>query len=756
MKLSEKPASRRVEEWQKDAWRLYKEVGEVQHAIDYVANHLSKIRLFGAHVPPDPRDAPLSDASPIAQAAVNALKTSGGSYSAILREIAINLFVPGECFLVGQGSDNEVESWEVRSTDELSISDNLFLIRDYPGGPRREYTDKDIVVINIMLSDPQWGGLPISPLRGVLASGEEIQRIERVIRAAARSRSAGPGLLLMPEEASFGSLQPTQENSETPQDPFMTALIDAMVTPIQDEGSASAVVPMLVRAPGDVLDKIRKVSLAIDIDTELIKLDRALTRLAQGLPLPPEIVTGKAGLNHWTGFGVDEAVIHAYVEPLASPIVDALTSEYYLPYLAANGQSDTSSSMLWYDVTPLIARPNRSADADFGLDHNAISDKAWRRIKGLTEEDAPTALEKITRLILQRGSFDPIFTSVILKELGLLDERAPAPINVINQPPSPGPAPALPAPKTGTPAKNRPTKGGAPAPRGPGATASVIIMPAELIDADDIAGQLTALDRDLRIRLQALADAAVTRAMEKACSTILSKLRNHSRLGPVLRDTPKLQAAIRVGRPALEAEGIHLSDLLNGAFDTIFQSFVVQTQRTYVKASRVTGVSITVPKGSIKEAAGDLAVALVEFASRGLTEVTAREAALGELDDTTLAPPQIVREALRRAGGGGPQLLPSQASPPTAIATGPIVLSAMLNAGWSIEGWEWDYTGSVRTRDYEPHQSLDGMRFGAFTDPVLANHGSWPPVAFHYPGDHEGCSCSLRPVLVAPAPEGST
>lgn len=759
VRLSEKPKSRKTAEWQADAWMSYENVGEIQHAIDYIANHISKVRLFGALVPTDPRDPPKADPEPTADAAITSLHTEGGEYSAILRELTVNLQVAGECYLVGrQARDGQAEFWEIRSTDELTITDNRYLIRDYPSGPREEFTDAQLVVIHIMYPHPRWGGLPISPIRGILASADEIQRIERVIRAAAKSRSAGPGLLLMPDEASFGNADPTTESSgdgEALGDPFMRTLMDAMITPIQEEGSASAVVPLLVRAPSDVLDNIRKVSLAIDIDTELIKLDRALTRLAQGLPLPPEVVTGKSGLSHWSAWQVAEETITAYIEPIIAPIVNALTVEYYRPFLIASGisESEARTRMLWYDVTVLVTRPNRSADADFGLKSIAISDDTWRRIKGFTEADAPDPLEKLARLLLQRGSFDPTVTAVLLQVLGIVPRGVQA--LPIQQPPTQGPPQSPNTPEDrNPPPMNRPRDDSPPT---AASSAPLVFLPPAIPDAEQISIGLAELDRELRIRLQTAAEASMTRGLERASSIIHAKFRRASRYSTLLREIPKLEAASRIGRPALEAEGIIPASLFDGAFDSLRAWFIDWVTRTYTKAARLLSFQnlILVPTDLIASSADDLVTALTQFAVGQLFDSSHATELFGEGDDSTSIPHGLIRHALYRAGGGT-DLLPSDASPPTAIAAGSIILHTIHDAGGTIDGWEWCYLTSVRTRDFEPHAILNGVRFSTFSDRALANTGTWPPVTNYYPGDHQSCFCAVRPLLSLPVVEAAS
>lgn len=727
--LKKPPPQRKTEHWQRDCWDGHDNVGEVMHGVDFLSNAMSKIRLFGAMVPEDDREAPAPDPSDAPKRAIAALKTDSAPYGAILRASGANMFVAGECYLVG---DLSKDTWDVRSTDELEITEKEYLIRDYPGAPKVPYKNEDLTVIHMMFRHPRWSGLPISPLRGVLASITEIRRIEQVIRNAARSRSAGPGLLLMPEEATFPGMDTATDPDDPTADPFIEKLMEAMMTPIADEDDPSAVVPMLVRAPGDVLEKIRKVDLSIDINEELLKLERALTRLAQGLPLPPEVVLGKAGLSHWTAASVDEATVTAYIDPFTTPIIDVLTSQYYRPFLIADGMSEEEANrrMLWYDVSQLITRPNRSADADFGLDHMAISDAAWRRIKGFNDDDAPDADERLIRLLLQRASFDPVLSAILMERIGITP-KGTTPTQTIAQPPTPKPAAAPPETDDGnTPDPRRPTKGV----RSPNPSSVVIAFPTQSQTAP-IGLRLATIDRELRIKANTAADAAVTRSLERANATVISKLNKKNQFSTIVKTCPKLEAASRVGKAALEIEGIYAVDLLSNHFETFIENFGKWCVKAQVQAAKA--LSITPPDStqSITAAQTYLAEALVKSTADKLFNPTE---STDPLDTTpSIIPPIIIRTALHIAGGGQQYT----SGPLTGIATGPLLLQS---SPLSIECYEWCNNQSM---PLEPHNHLNGIRFESWSDPILENSAMFPAPAHFYPGDHDQCSCDVIPVL---------
>jgi len=629
--------------------------------------------------------------------------------------------------------------------------------------------------------------LATSPMRGILASAEEIERIERAIRAAAKSRAAGPGLLLLPDEMSFGSVDPTRHASaeNADDDPFQAEMIEAMTTAVRDEGSAAALVPILVRGPAEMLKEVRKLSLAIDIDEKLLTLDRAITRLAQGLNIPPEIITGKAELSHWVAWQVSEEVFSAHVEPLAVPIVDALTIGYYRIFLEASGMSTAEASrrMLWYDPTAIITRPNRSADADFGLEHIALSERGWRKAKNIPEEDAPTDLERLMRLVMQRGSFDPVFTSVLLKLLGLTDETI---TEVINQPPSPQPPRTEPAETLGPPPAVRPRRAGPPrqaatltaaAPEPdtsdsdrppepePTSTAATfarnfVIVASSSPDGSEMGLRLYDIDHDISTRLHAASSAALTRAMDRATSVIISKFRDDPQFGAVIAGMHDRRREIpsRIGIVAMQTNDLTTDDLLRDAFAPLHAQFIIWATRAYARAIRVLGLSsdespddLAVSQ-TVTEAADWLVSALSALAAARLFDPSPTPEPFGEIDDSSDVPFGIVREALARAGGAAPAgiYISTAGDPMGGIATGALLLGAFSRIGGGVEGWQWVYGETVRSREFPPHHDLDGVRFSSWTDDALSNRQTWPAVSHYVPGDHAGCYCAAAPVILPP------
>lgn len=435
--------------WQAEAWEYYDAIGEIKYAFNLVASVVSRIRIYPAIVTnmseaPKPLDRVESIDSNLAAAADRALARLDSAYggqAGLLRDAALNLSVAGECYLVqiperiGSGIP---ESWDIKSIDEIMV--------DPKGGfrvvGRREATVQNqrngagaialtgnAFVGRIWRSHPRFSDEADSSLRGLLDLCAELLLLNRTFRATARSR-LNAGALYLPDGLAVSSAMPAGDmpyGDETDVDPALLAeeaeddfeneLIDAMTTPIKDEDSASAVVPLIIRGPAELGDKIKQFKFERSFDPALAqRADRVLERILQGLDVPKDVVTGLANVKYSNALQIDETLYKTHIEPLMLLIADALTVVYLRPYLIANGYtpSEVANVVVWYDPSAIATRNDRAADADTGFEKGAISYDTWRRTHGFTDADAPSPDETVLRTILEKGMVSPELTEAVL------------------------------------------------------------------------------------------------------------------------------------------------------------------------------------------------------------------------------------------------------------------------------------------------------------------------------------------------------
>lgn len=378
----------RRQAWQEEAWDSFDAVGEVKQALNFMANALRKVRLFVAERPPDDPDGdPVPSDNGQANDALDRLRSGLGDHGEILAGFALNLNVAGECYLLGQKDADGQEEFTVRSTSEFSLENNKAVLLDPDDHSKKRRIDSDSFWARIWLQHPRFRDKADSPLHGVLSTCEQMLILERAIRVARRNRAIMRGILGLPSEGTMGPQDPTQEGDER-KDPFMKAFEEHITAAILDENSMAAASPVILRMAGEHLDKVKLHQFEDKIEGMLDEQKDNIQRLGQGLNIPPEVITGIADANHWTGWLVRDETWSAHFEPLTIQILTALTSAFLRP--AFDDPTEAAKYFIWYDPSRLIVRPERGKDADDAFDRGAINWDAYRKAKGFDDDDAPT------------------------------------------------------------------------------------------------------------------------------------------------------------------------------------------------------------------------------------------------------------------------------------------------------------------------------------------------------------------------------
>lgn len=446
----------RKQDWQRDAWDLYDTVTELRFGVSWIANACSRARLYVGQIDPDGSSEP----TPVdlsadeetgavdleAQQAVAVLDELGGGQlgqAEMLRRLAIHLNVPGESYLIGfdeaeaeterdaygQEAINVVVSdegesgrrWLVCSADELqSTGSGLKVVS--PDMPN-EYIDIDpeqSTILRIWRPHPRVGYNPDSPLLALRQPLRELVDLSAHITASAESRLAGAGVLFVPDELTTPNPEQSEGVNPLHPDAFTAALIEAMAAPLKNRDSASAVVPLVVRGPADKGKELKHISFSTKLDENVQELrESAIRRVATGMDMPPEVLTGLGDSNHWSAWQVEESAIKLHIEPLLGLICDSLTTNLLRPALKALGVQGWQKYAVWYDTGELTMRPNRAPEADTAFANQVISDAAYLRELGFSEEDSPDESERARRLMERVALTNANLAPYLLPRLGI-------------------------------------------------------------------------------------------------------------------------------------------------------------------------------------------------------------------------------------------------------------------------------------------------------------------------------------------------
>jgi hypothetical protein len=390
--------------WQSRAFAYYDLIPEIWYASQFYARALQALEIYVGKVDPDTGEIEKVDDERV-QEYVTRIQDPGGGRANLLGAFGRLQFIAGECYLLVTLDDDGEEVWEMLSTDELRpTGEGSFTRYKAPSlnaEELKEVTDDMwqpiegfCVAYRIWRRHPRYSALADAPMKAVLELCEELLLLTKAVRARALSRAAGAGMLLIPEEISLPADEAVGEE-DAEEDPFFADLETHLQAPLNDAGSASAVVPLIVRASGEYIDKIRHLSLAdpTKFYPETGLRTECIHRMALGLDLPPEVLLGTADANHWTSWQIDEQTWKAHLQPVAQMLVGDLTAAYLRQALKADGFVDYRDYVVAYDASAIINHPDRSKDAKDLYAEGVLNGEALRKANGFDETDAPDEAE---------------------------------------------------------------------------------------------------------------------------------------------------------------------------------------------------------------------------------------------------------------------------------------------------------------------------------------------------------------------------
>lgn len=425
--------------WQDEAWNLYDEVGELRFSANALASALSRARLYAAILGPEDEEprAVETEVNPLPDYVLG--KFGGGALerAELIRRLAVQLFVPGDCYIVGLPPDDATPSapsgpvtvegvppegrtsggdLDLSELDWYALSISEFKVRAgsvellLGTGEPVIYHEEDVVAIRVWRPHPRRFWEADSPVRANLPILRELVGLTRHVGASIDSRLAGAGLLLVSDSITVSAAQSAQpdDGGDGREDDFVDALIESMLTPIRDRDNAAAVVPLVATVPDDALDKVKHITFSTPFDGTALQLrEEAIRRLALGLDMPPEVLLGMGGTNHWSAWQIEESTVKTHLEPVLALICDAITTEFLRPALEAVGIEEPEKYVVWFDTSPLTLRPNRSGEAQALHAAGAITSKALRRESGFDESDAPEQPDRAVEIALKMVQEQP-------------------------------------------------------------------------------------------------------------------------------------------------------------------------------------------------------------------------------------------------------------------------------------------------------------------------------------------------------------
>lgn len=396
-------------DWQREGWYFFDVIGEFRGPLVWIANAISQADIHATELDRETGKptGPASDPRAISAAA----QVLGGAAqrAGLLRRLALCWQVPGEAWVIVKPTPpkrgvRQPDEWIVLPPSKISAKGTGASAQWQYADPK---TGVDVVLESNALLFRVWQPHPAEPLqadsaaRPALPVCREIEKSSQNIAARLDSRLSTAGFLLVANEAGV----PIGDHDTT-----AMALADEILTVaeigIQQPGTAAAVVPITINAPGELISSdgvLRFVDGATEFVASVVDLrNDALQRLAATLDMPKDVAAGTQGeSNHWSAWQVEESTYKIYIEPLLKELGDAITEQWFRPALVAMGMTseDAEGFEIGWDTTAIVARPDDTENLRDLHDRILISNEYMLAENGVPEDARPNDAEYTQRLL---------------------------------------------------------------------------------------------------------------------------------------------------------------------------------------------------------------------------------------------------------------------------------------------------------------------------------------------------------------------
>ncbi len=415
------------EEWQRSGWDFYDTIGEYRQAPTIMGALLSRAKLIVEER--DEAGKWVRSENPFAIAALEQLYAGEEGQSEMLRQFGVHFTVAGEGWLISPPIRKimtaDADDWLVAAATEITKNAAGWRLNGKELSPDR-------IFIRIWRGHPRERKKADAPTRAVLPILNELLQLTKRVAAQIDSRLAGAGLLLLPSETSFPAAPARALNPGDPTAPraSVTAgdaqgladlLFEKAQESIDDPSSAAALLPVIGEAPGEYIGNVKHITFWSELDRTAPKLrEEAITRIARGMDVPPEVLLGGSSSNHWNMWLSDENNVKIHGEPTLKIITTGLSTKYLRPAIEGD-VDDVSRFRIGADTSQMRLRPNRSKEALELNDRMLLSDESTLRENGFTDGDLMSD-ENLRRALLRKmasGSSTPELVAIANRLLGV-------------------------------------------------------------------------------------------------------------------------------------------------------------------------------------------------------------------------------------------------------------------------------------------------------------------------------------------------
>lgn len=395
---------RREMPWQQRALAYIDEVPELSYSSRFYAKMLSRLRIYPATKSGDGQLTRIVNGPPVE--VLGRIKDKAGGMGQILSNYGRLMFATGEGTLLALDIGTENEHWMFVWNDEVEIEragNEIRKITHKPvsTGKGKVYGADQAWAARLWTAHPRRSGEADSPMRSALGIAEELIILDKSVMSTAVSRIT-QGMLILPIEIAPQPAEPGgDENLEN--DPYITDFTEHVEGQIEHAGSAAAAGPWMNWAGYEYIDRIRWLQMH-DPQTDFMERElrsEAVTRLARGFDFPPEVLKGLGDTNHWAARQILDDMWRSHGAPIAQQFCDDVNDAYLRPTLREERFADWANTVIAYDESEVVVKPDRSDDADSAAKLGYVGGKGYRILKNIPEDYAQTEAEHEEWLAIQ-------------------------------------------------------------------------------------------------------------------------------------------------------------------------------------------------------------------------------------------------------------------------------------------------------------------------------------------------------------------
>jgi hypothetical protein len=386
--------------WQAQALYYAKTVPELSFASTFYAKMMRNLRIFPAILEADGKPRRIEDDLPVRL--LNRIQDPGGGIDSILGSYGTLALVTGEGQLFGRFLDTEREEWRFIWNDELQVDmggpdgqpRSITWIPSYQTEPMTYEWGTEAVSYRFWTPDPGRSGEAWSPMRSTLQVAAELVALTDAVMATATSRIT-QGMLIVPQ-----GMAPPPAEGGSDEDPLMDILDEDLTEHIrsakENAGTPEAASPFVFSGDYDQLDEIRWLQLH-DSQTDYAERElrrEAVERLAQGLDMPKEVLTGVGQTNHWAAKQIMDDRWRSHGSAIGQQFCNDLNQAYYRPALREAGWADWQRTVIGMDDSAIIMPADMIDAVQEAIKMVAVGRPGARKLLNIPEEYAPDAKEE--------------------------------------------------------------------------------------------------------------------------------------------------------------------------------------------------------------------------------------------------------------------------------------------------------------------------------------------------------------------------